>query len=320
MSVWLGMDEAGYGPYLGPLVVAAAAFRVPDGTDEAGLWELLAEGVSRRGRKTGDRVVVDDSKKVYTSGGLQALEQTVLAFTHLAGGMPDSVHGLLERFSMPGGEDLAPYPWYERLAERALPVEATRARLLNLAESLRVLGPDAPCRFLGLRFIAVHPGEFNRMVDVTHNKSLVEFHKCGILLAFAWEKYGREGLMVAIDRQGGRSFYLRLLVDVFPDAEFQILHEDDQRSAYRVVDGPRHAVIVFKIKADRTCLPVALASMTAKYVREVFMQLFNEYWQGRVPGLRPTAGYPQDARRFIEAIDPLLDERPALRRLTVRSR
>ncbi len=44
--------------------------------------------------------------------------------------------------------------------------------------------------------------------------------------------------------------------------------------------------------------PSALASMTSKYVRELAMQAFNEFWVSRVPGLQPTAGYPADAKRF----------------------
>ncbi|MFP6648221.1 MAG: hypothetical protein VB817_02100, partial [Pirellulaceae bacterium] len=50
-------------------------------------------------------------------------------------------------------------------------------------------------------------------------------------------------------------------------------------------------------------LPVALASMTAKYLRELAMAAFNAFWQQQLPGLRPTAGYPQDARRFAGEID-----------------
>ena len=32
------------------------------------------------------------------------------------------------------------------------------------------------------------------------------------------------------------------------------------------------------------------------------MQSFNAFWCAKVPGLEPTAGYPQDARRFKEQI------------------
>jgi len=44
---------------------------------------------------------------------------------------------------------------------------------------------------------------------------------------------------------------------------------------------------------------VALASMAAKYTREALMRVFNRYWSGRVPGIRPTAGYWDDGERFV---------------------
>ena len=44
--------------------------------------------------------------------------------------------------------------------------------------------------------------------------------------------------------------------------------------------------------------PVALASMTAKYVRELAMEAFNRFWIEQSPGLAPTAGYPVDAARW----------------------
>ena len=49
-------------------------------------------------------------------------------------------------------------------------------------------------------------------------------------------------------------------------------------------------------------MPVALASMTAKYHRELAMRALNQYWQNRVDGLRTTAGYPVDAKRFKSEI------------------
>ncbi len=51
--------------------------------------------------------------------------------------------------------------------------------------------------------------------------------------------------------------------------------------------------------------------MTAKYLREVLMREFNAFWQRHVPGLKPTAGYPGDAARFLDAI------RPAAQRLGI---
>ncbi len=65
----VGIDEAGYGPNLGPLVQAAVALYLPDG-DHAG-WETLKPVVRRCGEKADGRLLIDDSKKVYTRGGLR---------------------------------------------------------------------------------------------------------------------------------------------------------------------------------------------------------------------------------------------------------
>jgi hypothetical protein len=44
--------------------------------------------------------------------------------------------------------------------------------------------------------------------------------------------------------------------------------------------------------------------MLSKYLRELAMRPFNEFWCGRVADLAPTAGYPRDAHRFRAAIQP----------------
>ena len=60
----------------------------------------------------------------------------------------------------------------------------------------------------------------------------------------------------------------------------------------------------FETKAESKHLPVALASIYAKYVRELFMGLLNDYWAEQVPGLRSTAGYYTDGKRFLADIEP----------------
>src|SRR6266511_1579450 len=79
MAWRIGIDEAGYGPNLGPLVMTAVACRVPDEAD-ADLWQLLGHGVRRHGERDDGRPIVADSKLVYsTARGLGQLERTVLA-------------------------------------------------------------------------------------------------------------------------------------------------------------------------------------------------------------------------------------------------
>jgi hypothetical protein len=76
--------------------------------------------------------------------------------------------------------------------------------------------------------------------------------------------------------------------------------ESMEKSRYRVAN----AEIRFETKSERH-LPVALASMVCKYLRELSMKLFNQYWSDRQPGLKPTAGYPLDAVRFRNDIAAL---------------
>src|SRR5262245_9673525 len=69
----VGIDEAGYGPNLGPLVQAAVAVRLSD-HDPAG-WETLKPHVRRCCDPDDGRLLIDDSKKVYAgANGLAGLE------------------------------------------------------------------------------------------------------------------------------------------------------------------------------------------------------------------------------------------------------
>ena len=79
MAWIIGIDEAGYGPNLGPLVMSAVAYRVPHEAAGANLWKLLARAARKDGGND-DKVWINDSKVVYSSGkGIAELERSVLA-------------------------------------------------------------------------------------------------------------------------------------------------------------------------------------------------------------------------------------------------
>ena len=105
------------------------------------------------------------------------------------------------------------------------------------------------------------------------------------------------------DKHGGRNRYAALLAEHFPEWLVEIRGEGRRRSSYQFGPPDRRVEFCFRTKAE-SCLPAALASMASKYVRESAMRAFNDFWRRRVPALQPTAGYPQDAKRFRADIAP----------------
>ncbi len=319
MAVIAGIDEAGYGPLLGPLVVSGVAFDVPDDAVGDDLWTRLADTVSRSPRDSA-RVPVDDSKRLFDqSRGPRHIERTALAFAAAA---PRSVlddsprpnhwapHDLPQS-KVPGtllwtfrgvlgalaelGDDLDGYPWHQGV-DFTLPLAADPAQVGPDAERLRAA---AGARFLGAWSLPVLVGEYNHLVESHGTKSATLFLKTARLLERFWRDCGERGLVVHVDKHGGRNRYGLLLHQTFFGARVRTLAEGPRESIYTVTDGPRRMTIGFYEGGDGRHLPVALASIFSKYLRELFMHSFNAWWCQRVPGLKPTAGYALDGRRFL---------------------
>jgi ribonuclease HII len=124
------------------------------------------------------------------------------------------------------------------------------------------------------------------------------------LVRECWRIDGDEPLTFFIDKHGGRNTYAAMLQDAVPEGMVLAHHESMAGSVYSVAGVKRVVRWTFQPRADAEHFSVALASMVSKYVREVLMGEFNRFWCEQVPGLKPTAGYPGDARRFFDAIRP----------------
>ena len=325
MPMWAGIDEAGYGPALGPLVVAGTAFVTREPPEHGQLWDRLGDAVVRHARGSDGRLVVNDSKVVYSGAlGLRRLEEGVLAFLQAGSAAPvGSGTDLLSVLTGGRPSQGEPCPWFRDVAGFGLPLASNASALLSKAAVLREALGQAGVRPLALRAAVVLPPEFNRIVSRTRNKAMILFQKCGLLLQELWRHAGPGESHVLVDRHGGRAHYRKLLLDVFPRCQCDVLEEGDQRSAYVVRDerdSGRTLQVTFQEGGDSRALPTALASMVAKYVRELYMTAFNAYWQQRIDGLKPTAGYHGDARRFLRDIAPALHAEGVDRAALVRIR
>lgn len=311
--IYAGIDEAGYGPMYGPLTVGCAALRVENfsfGTRQAveappDVWTMLGKAVCKAAKGAKGRILVNDSKKLKTAAsGIKHLEPGVLGFLGGTGPMPATWSQLRLALTPSGLSNACNLPWYG--GDLDLPLASDPGSLRISTHVLKTELDKTKIRLLGLRTAMVHEDRYNQMVAATGNKASVSFTFVAGHLCRLWESFAKEPTFVAIDRQGGRTHYRTLLAQVFPDAAMSILDESDARSVYHLEQGPRQMTVAFASGSEELHLPVALASMAAKYARELAMERFNAYFQKLAPKVKPTAGYGEDANRWRDEILPHL--------------
>ena len=300
---WLiGIDEAGYGPNLGPFVMSAVACRVPAQLTTADLWHVLQTAVRRAGQAGAGRLLVDDSKVVYaTSRGLAALETGVLAALHPeCSEETPALRQLLEALCPDSHGELCAEAWYT--GTTPLPMESSVDELGAAGGVFREACEEAGVCWGPVRSVVVCPPRFNAVVEREGSKGavladcLAELLRCGRCVD------GGEPLFFFIDKHGGRNKYAALVQHALPGGVPVTHKEDMARSEYSVAGLERDVRLTFEPRADASYFCVALASMVSKYLRELLMHEFNTFWQAKVPGLKATAGYPGDAARFWQAI------------------
>jgi ribonuclease HII len=302
----VGIDEAGYGPNLGPLIQAAVALHLPD-DDPAG-WETLKPVVRRAHEKDDGRLLIDDSKKVYTRGGLEALEAVGYG---LFGVVPQQFEQFLS-FALPEVvADLRQEGWFDPTEQ--LPVETTPAALM---ETVGRWTQEYRPGLYGLLVNLVPAPLFNKVCDGSGSKATVL--SCGLVSLLAgwrryvgnvpYEEFANKPITFLCDKQGGRNYYAALVQQAFPDGWVVAERESADESRYRVERLERPVTVTFRPRADAESVAVSLASMLAKYLREVCMRQFNRFWATHVPGIAPTAGYPSDAKRFYAQIRAAMEK------------
>lgn len=317
--IYAGIDEAGYGPMLGPLVVGCTAFRLDNPAKEddpvrVAFGEMVTHPGT--GARASGKLIIGDSKKIFSQQrGIGTLERNLFPFFGiLFNPWPKPIRSFLSGLGAENAVNaLERYPWYAPLcndcAEEGFLFEEdeypktvprttqTRQKKNGLSE-LKTYMASNGCSLEAMDIALVLSKDFNDKINVYDNKATLLFQETMSLVKKLQAKFPNEDICVHIDKQSNRKDYAAILENYFK-MPTKAMSESQELSHYRIKDDDRNIEIIFAIKGEGKYMSIALSSMVAKYVRELMMDCFNSYWRGKHPQLAPTAGYVQDARRFL---------------------
>ena len=326
MLLLAGIDEAGYGPTLGPLCVGMSVFRIHNwkrGDPAPDLWQLLSKAVCKKPSDAKGRIPIADSKQLKLSNDSKTrhplihLERGILSFLRWLDHTPTTDADL---FQLLGAELHDTAPWYSG-DPIAIPLGQTAGELSIVSAKLLAAMESAGIELVSLHTHIIPEPEFNQIVQRTGSKAEATAAAFGHhLRRLAANSDAHSSIRLVCDQLGGRTTYEGLIARELVGSEVTALTESGDRSRYNVRRGHESEdfIIQFMPEAESAHLPVALASMVAKLTRELAMHRFNRYWCGRHPELKPTAGYATDARRWLNEMRDFLDpkDRKELVRLT----
>ncbi|MEK6236556.1 MAG: hypothetical protein N2C14_17755, partial [Planctomycetales bacterium] len=207
MGYLIGMDEAGYGPNLGPLVIAASVWRVPGCPRETDLYDLLASCVcAKPSDATDENVCLADSKLVYQPNrGLKLLERGVWASLSQMGIEPTAWNDLWSRLAPPSEEVLSKISWY-RENQTPLPLELDAEERIRAADALAAGLKSADVELENIAAAGVFPEKFNDLLDDFDSKGELLSRETLSLLAELLDNLkdqsASESILVICDKHG----------------------------------------------------------------------------------------------------------------------
>jgi len=312
-GLFIGMDEAGYGPNLGPLLIVMTCWKTPGAPQACDFYHLLQRSVSSQGTAQKKKLHIADSKLVNVGKeGFHSLEISALALLKSLGVEASGFHSLCDALTSSVqasafNSDTLPAessftikksaPWY--VDDLKLPVTDCLEQVHKLASQFSRCMQSSGAELIDIQADLVVERRYNQLVEFnTNNKGLTLSRLAFRLLRANWSPADQRPALIVGDKHGGRNRYDELLSEVLDQEMILRIEEGQQISRYRV----GLSELRFQVGGE-THLPVACASIIAKYLRELSMKLFNRYWSQHCPGVKPTLGYPNDARRFREQVE-----------------
>ena len=289
----VGIDENGLGPRLGPLVATALTVEVGD-YDPARL------------AKAGLKLGLTDSKQVGGFGKMAFIESIALALVdRLSTTSITGFDHFLNEIGLDSPETLQTLCPSKRVA--------TQCWSMPLPLPLPAFGGDAKMGHgvldkledkLGVRSTRIRTSlscakALNNALDDGRSKLKVDLELFERLMLDARQASGKN-LRAYCGMVGGIRKY-DVHFQVFEPKNVTTLESTKGVHAYRVKGLGE---VRFEVSADRSHLPVAIASMVGKYVRELSMHRLNSFYATHKTGLRSASGYHDPVTKaFVAATE-----------------
>lgn len=286
----LGVDENGLGPVLGPLVATSVTLEMP---------RYNRSALCQRGLSLG----LTDSKESGGFGQMQFAESVALALlAHLRDGpAPGSADALLDEVFQEGRPRLRGCCPDDPTADQCWAVDLplptfggdpdTGGRLLD-----QLIGRSS-LRIVDVKSRVACAGVLNKERAAGKHKFDLDFDLFEELITAAHLAHGAPLLAVCGMIGGIRDYAPRF--SRFDRSQIEAIPGRRGQRRYAVRDVGE---IRFEVDADARHLPVALASIVGKYVREISMRRIGEFYRRGDPELTLASGYRDPVtKRFIEA-------------------
>ncbi|MEA2081840.1 MAG: hypothetical protein U9O97_03800 [Elusimicrobiota bacterium] len=290
----VGIDENGLGPRLGMFCVTAAVFECSS-YDKNLFWKNASDGA------------VDDSKKVMASGRTGKGRRIAAAYLAQLGHFPETDADFIEFVNHRSAGSLSnDCPPCVRSMCRAGHSPFCEDSVSAVSDNLFSLLKDAGIRFAGAESVFLCPKEFNRGIDRFGSKMMLEF----FIMEKFFRKYGaadtgRGETLFICGKLGGTKRYGRYFDYL---KKYRVANLQEGTDSFYEFDGLGR--IEFVKDGDALHLPVALASVFGKLVREIFMDSLNGYFGNLDKSLPVVSGYNDHlTREFIEKTVPVRRER-----------
>ena len=287
----MGVDENGLGPRLGPLVATSVALRTP---------RYLRAALCQRGLALG----LTDSKETGGFGRMGFTESVALALMKRGGaGLPGSADQLLARVSPDSRQRLRACcpdaPTAGQCWAVDLPLPAFGGDVSYGEGLLDQLIGRSSLGIVDVQSRVACAGVLNAKLAAGQKKLAVDLELFEDLIASVQTRHGSP-LLAVCGMIGGIRDYASRLSGFEPYRVTSLAPRRGQRRY--MIDGVGE--VRFEVDADARHLPVALASIVGKYVREICMRRIGEFYRQGNPDVKLASGYHDPVTtRFIDATE-----------------